>query len=565
MTHISQTLIKGLILLFLAIFLSSCANDNNFSVIPDFTIWDTSDDTKAELYDKQLENIEPKVCLDEELNALNETGNWDEKSSSEEIVVSDNVFDFPVVLNKKVDMYLDLFQNKQRNEFRRWLARSTIYRPMIEKELEEAGLPKDLVYLAMIESGYNERACSGANAIGLWQFMQATGQQYDLHIDKYLDERRDPIKSTKAAVSYLSDLYKEFDDWYLAVAAYNGGPGTIRSGLKKYKVDNFWELASKDHLHLETKRYVPKLIAALLIAKDPEKYGFTNINYREPLRFDTFTVGPGMSLEAIALITNSTTEEIQRLNQDLRLGKTPLNRKKFVIKIPEATAKLASKNLSRLHAVVSTGYKTHKVAKGDTLKSICRKYNINKVTLLKANALRSGKLAYGRNLRIPYRTITYRLLPEGATQARIAYRDSLILHLVKPGDTLSKIAKQYNVPPEMIVGWNGLKNVNAIRAGQQLALYIESGKNSLVENESVHSGNPGSKDNQASVAYFKADKKKSKKAIYDAVFEWYDVQNGDSLWTISKKFSVSTADLIKWNNLKSNLIHSGSQLKLKKV
>ncbi len=200
MTSISQTFIKGLILSLLAILLSSCANDNNFSAISGFTIFDTSDDSKAELYDKKLENIEPKVCLDEELKALGDTGNWDEKSSSEEIVVSDNVFDFPVVMNKKVDMYLDLFQNNQRNEFRRWLARSTIYRPMIEKELEEAGLPKDLVYLAMIESGYNELACSGAKAIGLWQFMQATGRQYNLHIDKYLDERR--IQSSPQRLPY---------------------------------------------------------------------------------------------------------------------------------------------------------------------------------------------------------------------------------------------------------------------------------------------------------------------------------------------------------------------------
>ncbi len=132
-------------------------------------------------------------------------------------------------------------------------------------------------------------------------------------------------KSTKAAVTYLSDLYKEFDDWYLAVAAYNSGPGTIRNGLKKYNVDNFWDLAGKEYLSLETKRYVPKLIAALLIAKDPEKYGFTDIAYHEPLRYDTLTVGPGMSLEAIALISNSTTKEIQRFNQELRLGKTPLN------------------------------------------------------------------------------------------------------------------------------------------------------------------------------------------------------------------------------------------------
>jgi membrane-bound lytic murein transglycosylase D len=553
MTFISQTIFKGLTLSFFAIILSSCANDNNFSRIPNSPILVASENSTAESFEEKLENIEPKVCLDEELDALSETGTWDEKSLSGNVLISDGVFGFPVVLNNKVNMYLNLFQNKQREQFRRWLARSTIYRPMMEKELEDAGLPKDLVYLAMIESGYNELACSSAKAVGLWQFMQATGRQYDLQIDKYLDERRDPLKSTKAAVTYLSDLYKEFDDWYLAVAAYNGGPGKIRNGLRKHNVDNFWDLAGKEHLHMETKRYVPKLIAALLIAKNPEKYGFTDIAYNEPLRYDTLTVGPGMSLEAIALISNSTTKQIEKLNQDLRLGKTPLNRDKYEVKIPEATAEIATKNLSRLHSMVSTGYKIHKVRKGESLTNIGRRYGINKTTILKANNLHSSKLANGRKLRIPYNTITYRLLPEGSSQAVAAYRDNLILHRIKPGDTLSKISKQFNVPPEMIVSWNGLKNIHSIRVGQQLALYIDSG-------DKLMAGKDGTP-----VTSFKAEKKKSKISISEVWYEWYNVQNGDSLWTISKKFSASTADIKKWNNLKSNLIHPGSQLKLKKV
>jgi len=553
MTFISQTIFKGLTLSFFAIILSSCANDNNFGRIPNSSILEATENSTAESFEEKLENIEPKVCLDEELDALSETGTWDDKSLSGNVLISDGVFGFPVVLNNKVNMYLNLFQNKQREQFRRWLARSTIYRPMMEKELEDAGLPKDLVYLAMIESGYNELACSSAKAVGLWQFMQATGRQYDLQIDKYLDERRDPLKSTKAAVTYLSDLYKEFDDWYLAVAAYNGGPGKIRNGLRKHNVDNFWDLAGKEHLHMETKRYVPKLIAALLIAKNPEKYGFTDIAYYEPLRYDTLTVGPGMSLEAIALISNSTTKQIEKLNQDLRLGKTPLNRDKYEVKIPQATAEIATKNLSRLHSMVSTGYKIHKVRKGESLTNIGRRYGINKTTILKANNLHSSKLANGRKLRIPYNTITYRLLPEGSSQALAAYSDNLILHRITPGETLSKISKKYNVSPEMIVGWNGLKNIHSIRVGQQLALYIDSG-------DKLMAGKDGTP-----VTSFKAEKKKSKKSISEAWYEWYNVQNGDSLWTISKKFSASTADIKKWNNLKSNLIHPGSQLKLKKV
>jgi membrane-bound lytic murein transglycosylase D len=553
MTSISKMLVKGMTLSFFAMLLSSCANDNNFSIIPGYFTRESMGNAHT-VNEEETENLESNACLIEELAALSETGTWDENASSGNAVLSDNViFDFPVVSNNKVEVYLNLFQNKQRAQFRRWLARSAIYRPMMEKELERAGLPKDLVYLAMIESGYNELACSSAKAIGLWQFMPATGRQYYLQIDNYVDERHDPFKSTIAAVSYLADLYREFDDWYLAVAAYNGGPGTIRGGLRKHKVDNFWDLAGKDYLHLETKSYVPKLIAALLIAKEPEKYGFTDISYYEPLRYDTLTVGPGMSLEAIALISDSTTKEIKKLNQELKLGKTPLNRDQYEVKIPQATAEIAMKNLSRLHSIVTTGYKNHKIKKGDTLSSIAKRYNINKTTLLKVNDLHNGKLAYGRSLKIPYNTIAYQLIPEGSSQAVAAYKNNLILHRIQSGDSISKISKKYNVPPEMIVGWNGLKNVHSIRAGQQLALYIDYGDARKTE------------ENFAEVASVTADKKKSKISISDTTYEWYNVQNGDTLWTISKKYSTSTADIKKLNNLKSNLIHPGSQLKLKKV
>ncbi len=555
MISLPKTVVKALVPFFFALFLSGCASNTNFGLNADEATLETADIATSEVDDVELENIESKVCLDEELDALSQTGGWDEKSSPSSVALTDKtIYDFPVVLNNKVNMYLELFQNQQRDQFAHWLARSAIYRPMVEKELEKAGLPKDLFYLAMIESGYNQLACSRAKAVGLWQFMQATGKQYDLRINKYVDERRDPLKSTRAAISYLADLYKEFDDWYLAVAAYNSGPGTIRVGLKKHNVDNFWDLASEKYLSLETKRYVPKLIATLLIAKDPEKYGFTNISYAEPLHYDSITVGPGMSLEAIALISNSTTEEIKRLNRELRMGKTPLNVAKYEAKIPENSAELAKKNISRLHSIVKTGYKNYRVNKGDTLARISRRYNINRETLLRTNNLRSAQLRPGLTLKIPYSTISYRLLPEGSPNAIAAYKDHLILHRIKKGDTISKISRQYHVPQAMIVSWNGLKNAASIRAGQQLALYLDDG-----------SKEPSQEDSLPSVTTFKADKKKYRIPDTEVSYERYSVQDGDSLWTISRKFSASTSEIKKWNNLTSDLIQPGAILILKKV
>jgi len=569
MTAIFRTLAKVFALSFFAMLLSSCANNTNFSSFPDFfnadsPEYDTLDTDTLDTDTVELETVESKVCLDEELNALSQTGGWSEELSSTKVEPEDTVvYDFPVVLNKQVDMYLNLFQNSQRREFRHWLAKSAMYRPMIEKELEEAGLPKDLFYLAMIESGFNQLACSNAHAVGLWQFMRPTGKQYNLRVDKYVDERRDPFKSTKAAVTYLSDLYKEFDDWFLAVAAYNGGPGTIRSGLRRLKVDNFWDLASKRHLRLETKRYVPKLIAALLIAKNPEKYGFENINYQKPLEYETLTVGPGMSLDAIALISNSSTKEIKRLNLELKLGKTPLNRAKYDIKIPQSKLGIAKRNLTRLHSIVSTGYKIHRIAKGDTLRKICRRYGINKATLSRVNKLHNGQLAYGQKLKIPYSTIIYRLLPEGSPGAMAAYKDSLVLHRIKKGDTVSKIARMYKVPQKMIIAWNDLRDVRSIRPGQQLALYIDHRNGNGEAHSSSVTAKPSG--NTIRLVAEKTYKKILQQPENDSPYEWYSVQHGDSLWTISRKFSATTAEIKKWNNLTSDDIYPGSMLKLKKV
>ncbi len=561
MTSLSKTLVTCFTLAIFASLLSSCANNTNFGINPDTYSTQKAENSSSETDDVQLENVESKSCHDEELVALSRTGAWDEKMSwDKSTLTAGSRYKFPVVFNKKVDMYLNLFQTTQRDTFSRWLAKSAMYRPLIEKELAAAGLPKDLLYLAMIESGYNQLACSSANAVGLWQFMQATGEEYDLQVDKYVDERRDPVKSTKAAVTYLSDLYQEFNDWHLAVAAYNGGPGTIRNGLKLHNVDNFWDLASKDYLALETKRYVPKLIAALLIAKDPAKYGFTDIAYAAPVHYDTISVGPGMSLEAIALISNSTTQQIRSLNQELRLGKTPLNTAQYEVKIPEATADLAARNLSRLQRVVNVDYKTYKVAKGDTLSKISNKYNVSKTTLLQVNNLRSKKLAYGRSLRIPYNTISYQLLPEGASGAKTAYKNGLVLHRIKKGETLSGIADLYHVPPQVIVSWNKLKSSHAIRAGQQLSLYVNRpGTKQLksvvtvASNKTIKSISP------------RLHKTLLSQPVPESPFAQYSVQDGDSLWTISRKFSASTAEIKKWNNLTSDLIQPGSILKLKKV
>lgn len=530
-----------------------------------------SPDNPEEAADREQETMaEPEALLEEELSELNKTGSWENGTPDAEIKEEpDIVYDFPITINKQVQFYLDTFQGRQRKYFKKWLARSGKYLPSIHREFQEAGLPRDLVYLAMIESGFNPSAYSRAHAVGLWQFIKGTGRNYGLRIDSWVDERREPEKATRAAAAYLSTLYNEFGDWYLAVAAYNAGEGKIRRAIKKHKTRDFWKLARHRYLRLETKRYVPKLIAAILIAREPAKYGFTDIEYHAPQGYDLVTVPPRTDLAAVAAAAGTKVETIRKLNNELRKNQTPPNLKAYRIKVPQGSRELVADNLKRLHPVITTGYKTHTVRRGDTLGRICRTYNLNKKTLLKANNLHSAKLAKGQRLRIPYRTTRYVLLKKGETlskrYAAAGKNNPLILHKLKRGDTLSKISKQYNVPVEIIMQWNDITNVRRIRAGQHIALYVEnSGLQTVAARTTAAPGvKKGKRQKYITLADIK--KRKAGTGTVQAQLTWYRVRNGDSLWTIARKFQVSARDLRKWNNLRSNMIHPGKRLVVKKV
>ena len=554
-----------------ALFFSSCAQKESAFLYP-LSDGEVASPVSSMGADPELllVDAEPEQCLHEELEILSNTGKWSDSAvTSIHDQAAEVEYDFPIVINKQVQAYLDIFQHRQKKTFGKWLARSGKYVPMFQKELREAGLPEDLAYLAMIESGFNQRAYSRARAVGLWQFMKGTGKMYNLRIDRYVDERRHAEKSTRAAVAFLSDLYKDFGDWHLAVAGYNAGAGKISRGLKRYKCNDFWCLAQHKYLRLETKRYVPKLIAAMIIAKNPEQYGFHDIVYESPLAYETMRVGPGLGLDGVALLTGVSAKEIKQLNRELTTGRTPLNRKHYDVQIPVGTKALAEANLPRLHRVATTGFGTHVITKGDTISSICKRYNINKTTLLKINNLRSTTLIAGKHLRIPKGKIRYRLLGEGE-EARLAASE-LLLHTIKPGETISKIAKTYNVPADLIVSWNGLGNVHKIRAGQQLALYIEDAGQSVVQNNTVVPAQTVKRNKAASNSSIivLAEQKKSLSTETGSnesqKVSWYRVRKGDSLWSIARKFNLSTSQLKSWNDLKSNRIQPGTKLKINNV
>ena len=311
-------------------------------------------------------------------------------------------FDIPIVINAKVEQFIQYFQTTARKAFSSWLSRSEKYIPIMRNLLKENGLPEDLVYLALIESGFNPYAYSRSKASGPWQFIYPTGKRYGLKADWWIDERRDPEKSTIAAAKYLKDLFDIFDCWYLAAAGYNAGEGKIAKAMKRYRTEDFWELTKYQYLKRETKDYVPQMIAAALIAKNPETYGFVGIEYQEPLSYDKVKVPEVTDLRLIAQACEVTIEEIKALNPELSRWCTPLNFPDYEIKIPFGKKNLFLKKFELLYPGEKFPFKTHTVKKGETLSKIARLYRIDLEPILEINRLnKKSRLSTGMNLLIP--------------------------------------------------------------------------------------------------------------------------------------------------------------------
>lgn len=244
-------------------------------------------------------------------------------------------FDFPVTYNNQVRYWLTFFQSRGRDWFKQWLEKSYRYTPLIQNELKAAGLPLDLVYIVMVESGFNSNAVSPAGAVGPWQFMEGTATRYGLRVTPWLDERRDIHKSTLAAIRYLRDLHQEFKSWYLVAASYNMGENGLRRKIKKHSTYDFWELSKKGALPDETLNYVPKIIAAMMIAKAPGLYGFEQIKPASELDYDTVTVPGGTDLDHLADHLNITRKALRDLNKEMVLGYLPKYVRNHRIRIPK--------------------------------------------------------------------------------------------------------------------------------------------------------------------------------------------------------------------------------------
>jgi membrane-bound lytic murein transglycosylase D len=312
------------------------------------------------------------------------------------------VWDIPIEYNRAVDRWLAYYQGRGRRSIQLHLARAGRYEETLRAILREHGLPQDLVYLSMIESGYNPNAYSRAHAVGLWQFLAGTARRYGLRVSYWVDERRDPVLATHAAAAYLKDLYEEFGSWYLAAAAYNGGSSRVRRAIRRTGSRDFWTLSRLGYLPRETRNYVPKLIAAALIAKQPERYGLY-VAAVPPLSYDLGHVPDATSLEVIAEAAGVDVAEIRALNPQLIRGVTPPG-ERYYVRLPPRSGEAFAANYSRIQAQARAGSIQHTVRSGDTLSRLAMAYGSELAAIRSANpSVRPERLQVGQLLYIPVR------------------------------------------------------------------------------------------------------------------------------------------------------------------
>ena len=447
--------------------------------------------------------------------------------------------DVPLVLNDRVYAWLDYFQGAGRGHFQRYMERSGRYMKMMREVLKQNGLPQDLIYVALIESGFNNNAYSRAAAVGPWQFIRGTGSRYGLDVNGWVDERRHPVKSTWAAARYLRDLHDEFGDWYLSMAGYNAGEGRIRDAVEQSGSRNFWEIADSNErlLRAETRDYVPKFIAAAIIAKMPQNFGFTNINYQKPLEYDVATVETQTDLDVVADCAGVGTDTIADLNPHLVRGSTPPGARHYEVNLPKGTVPSFKAKYAQVPESERVKIVYHRVRRGESVATIAKRYGVSKSALLASNDI---------SMKHRLRAGTMLVIPRGGAAAAYAddsrYDDGeravktkkLVSYRVKKADTVSKIANRYGVTQAQIKSWNSITKKNPLRVGRVLKVY-----------QPVYASKAGTKKERKQIAM-----------ASESEGQQHSIQSGESLWAIAQRYGMSVDDLAAINGL-----DAGSKIK----
>ncbi|MES3037624.1 MAG: LysM peptidoglycan-binding domain-containing protein [Bdellovibrionota bacterium] len=416
----------------------------------------------------------------------------------------------PVEVNPLVDKWIGYFKGRGRPHMERYLARSTRYEKLMKKVLRDNGLPEDLFYIALIESGFTSHATSHASAVGYWQFIRGTGSRYGLDINKFIDDRRDPVLATQAASDYFKGLYSVFGSWYLAMASYNAGENRIKRVVMTNATRDFWELAKKKLLPEETINYVPKFIAAKLIAKNPDKYGFGDIDYLPPVEFDTIVVNYPVNLRQMSDKMDYNWEDFKALNPKFKGEVAAVQAGGLHIRIPPGTQEKAMQvaaeaKVERLVYVADQGdTQTYRVRRGDNLSTIARKFRTTVAYLRDINDMSRGKkLSVGAKLIVPDRTPlreragrakTAKVSKDSDSQASRSEteNDGPVsgdrFHVVQSGESLFSIAKKYKTTVLALQKTNNIQRGKSIRAGMKLKLPSSDGDKKSMNSSSQYKG-----------------------------------------------------------------------------
>lgn len=460
-------------------------------------------------------------------------------------------FSVPVVWNNRVMRALQYYVSRNKATISRWQERSSPYLSFMKKMFTDNNLPPDLAYLPLIESGFNPKAYSRACASGIWQFIPSTGRLYGLRQNYWLDERRDPVRSTNAAICYLKKLYNDFGHWHLALAAYNCGEGGLQRAINKHNTNDYWQLS---RLPAETKNYVPLYLAALTLAKNPNIFTMTETNVSDTIPFDTIEVSSCIDLRDVAEGIGVAYDTIKKLNPHILHWCTPPDLNGVLLYLPSGKAPAYETFYATLPEEKKVTWYRYRIERGDNLGSIARHFKLPIESIKSVNRLKGAQIIAGKYIFIPIPITTKgykepvevadktnRSIPETAAEpTAIPVQSKKINYRVKPGDSVWRIAEIFGVDADQISGWNNLQQ-SRIKAGQMLSIYT-SGKtndNNVLEKPS----RVPAQAHTSTIAYV--------------------VSAGDNLFNISQNFSVSVSQIQMINNLSaSTLIHIGDTLYL---
>lgn len=493
--------------------------------------------------DKMIRDLESDVAF---------TGTEIVTLPEEEIIPEDTGLPFegpdelsiPLPENKYVQKNIKwLTQTKAKKFFSKWLERSGKWFPMMKKIAEEEGVPLEIVYLSMIESALDPNAVSRAKAVGLWQFMKPTGMDFGLNANGsyWIDERRDPLKATRAAMQYLKELYNEFGDWHLALASYNCGQGRVRRAIRRSgkKNPNYWDIRRR--LPKETRYYVPLYIATATIAMNPEKYGFDidKLELEEEFDYETFTLFEPVNIDVLAKCAGVSEEELRSLNPELIKSCTPPDLESYEIRIPKGSKEDFAERFENLDQEQKQPWVVHNVQRYESLNKISRKYGVTKKDIVELNDLRStrSRLKVGQELKLPISAKEYNQINIAANRSGSYFPmdgSQDIVHVVRRGESLYSISRRYGVSINHIRNMNGMPRwKDNLRIGQRL-LIAEKVED---KNEDKFTGSP--------------------------IIVRHTVKRGESLGRIADDYATSLDDIKEMNRLSDNKIYPGQLLKIK--